>query len=130
MLVIERLRRYSCQQLNIQLPRRISIRIFRTELKFRESSVEPDVTHAPVIKEFFPFHIGQHLFLFLLGVTRFRHALATFRIVFHDDVNASASTHRIDDVELRGFQALAVPEPSSLMAIALVGGIVVLRRRR
>ena len=55
---------------------------------------------------------------------------ATFRIVFHDDVNASASTHRIDDVELRGFQALAVPEPSSLMAIALVGGIVVLRRRR
>ncbi len=57
--------------------------------------------------------------------------VATFRIVFSDDVDSGPSNHRIDDVELRGFQnAVAVPEPSSLITLALVGGLMVVRRRR
>lgn len=57
--------------------------------------------------------------------------VATFRIVFSDDVNDASIVHRIDDVELRGFQvASAVPEPAATTVLMLVAGFAVLRRRR
>jgi hypothetical protein len=55
-----------------------------------------------------------------------------FRILFHDDASGStgADHHRIDDVTLRGRITTAVPEPAAATLMMLVGGFVVLRRRR
>ncbi len=55
---------------------------------------------------------------------------ATFRIVFSDDVNDASIVHRIDDVELRGFQVQAVPEPAAASILLLIGGMALIRRRR
>jgi len=55
---------------------------------------------------------------------------AQFRIVFSDNVDEASIVHRIDDVELRGFQVAAVPEPAAASLLLLVGGIATLRRRR
>lgn len=56
---------------------------------------------------------------------------AAFRIVFSDDVDSPDIVHRIDDVELRGFQvAAAIPEPAAASILLLVGGLVAIRRRR
>ena len=55
---------------------------------------------------------------------------AEFRIVFSDDVNDPTIVHRVDDIELRGFQSAAVPEPAAASILLLIGGFVVTRRRR
>jgi len=55
---------------------------------------------------------------------------AQFRIVFSDDVSAGSIVHRVDDVELRGFQTNAIPEPAVATILMLVAGIAVTRRRR
>lgn len=55
---------------------------------------------------------------------------ATFRIVFSDDVDSASIVHRIDDVELRGFQVVGVPEPSAAAILILVAGFAAIRRRR
>ena len=55
---------------------------------------------------------------------------AQFRIVFADDVSDASIVHRIDDVELRGFETAAVPEPAVASVLLLIGGFMVTRRRR
>ncbi|WP_075081877.1 PEP-CTERM sorting domain-containing protein [Mariniblastus fucicola] len=55
---------------------------------------------------------------------------ATFRIVFSDNVDLDDVVHRIDDVELRGFEVQSVPEPAVGSILLLVGGLLSTRRRR
>lgn len=55
---------------------------------------------------------------------------AQFRIVFSDDVGSGTLVHRIDDVELRGFQTTAVPEPAAATILMLITGFATTRRRR
>ena len=55
---------------------------------------------------------------------------AGFRILFSDDVSDPTIVHRVDDIELRGFQTAAVPEPAVASVLLLVGGFMVTRRRR
>ena len=56
--------------------------------------------------------------------------IATFRIVFSDDVGDPQIVQRVDDIELRGFQVQAVPEPTTVSLLLFLGGIVLARRRR
>lgn len=55
---------------------------------------------------------------------------AQFRIVFSDDVSAGSIVHRIDDVELRGFQTSSIPEPAAATILMFIAGIAATRRRR
>jgi hypothetical protein len=55
---------------------------------------------------------------------------AQFRIVFSDDVSAGSIVHRIDDVELRGFQSTAIPEPAAATILMFIAGYAATRRRR
>jgi hypothetical protein len=55
---------------------------------------------------------------------------ATFRIQFSDNQNDPNLIHRVDDVELRGFQVEPVPEPSSLAIFGIVATAVLVRRKK
>ena len=56
---------------------------------------------------------------------------AQFRIVFSDDVNDGTLVHRIDDVELRGFQSIgSIPEPAAATILMFIAGFALTRRRR